>query len=173
MPARPAPLLNLSAVLQPQCSPFPFDLADACKGRAHEKKAAAAPRKRVRFAATTKTWCGSSDTTKLMDTLIFAYFESQVIHAPADICRVRGLPAPLPVFCDVLRRMTALVKKVERAPSGSAPVGLYGGGSGHVVSTRHLPHLRRLQTFLVRMAARLVQPGAADEADGADGGDVA
>lgn len=112
-------------------------------------------RRCVSFSGCSKNHDGLRLPSRLLDELVFAYFENQHISRPEDIqrliltrfgrCQKFFCPA---VLEDVLRQLHALCARCASLKKhASMPVLLRGGGRGLQLQSIHAPHLRRLTHF--------------------------
>lgn len=109
----------------------------------------------LQFDDSAKQHDGLCAQSRLLQDLIHAYFEAQVLdskevtHAFVQTRMDKYKMDPdeaLPVLCAQLAK---LIKKTSRLDLVESTAVLErGGGKGHVVQSAHCPHLRRLQNFL-------------------------
>jgi len=112
-------------------------------------------RRCVSFSGCSKSHDGLRLPSRLLDELVYAYFENQLISRPEDIQRLIAarFGRCQKYFCaavleDVSRQLTALCTRCASLNrNASMPVLLRGGGRGLQLQSIHSPHLRRLTHF--------------------------
>lgn len=108
-------------------------------------------RRVVTFSGCSKPHDGLRPASRILDALVYGYFESQCISGPEDMRTLileqfggSGF-ATCEVMQEVHIKLTALCERVmELDDFCSMPVLIHGGGRGLQLQAVHRPHLRRL-----------------------------
>ena len=111
---------------------------------------------RVAFAENSKQYDGMHPRFKLLDAIVFAYFEDKVIGSEQDMmhqvsqCVTRfniivtgELITTLEKYCNMLLERVS----TKKSTVARVPVQLYGGGRGMSLSVIHCAHFSRMSQW--------------------------
>lgn len=130
-----------------------FDMACFSSPSQVTKRTRRARQLSVSFSQCSKNFDGLRPSSRVLDTLVYCYFESHSITCSSDIQSLleRYFRGPLEhqdktVFIDVHNQLTDLCNRASQLdPFASMPVLLRGGGRGLQLQSIHHPHLCRLK----------------------------
>ncbi len=141
-----------SQLFQPAARPqeMPPEQEQHCTKRMRRSSSGGA-RRVVTFSGCSKPHDGLRPASRILDALVYGYFETQCISGPEDVRTLileqfggSGF-ATCPVLQEVHSKLTALCERVvELGDFCSMPVLVQGGGRGLQLQAVHRPHLRRL-----------------------------
>lgn len=115
------------------------------------RRSSGGARRTVTFSGCSKPHDGLRPASRILDALVYGYFETQCISGPEDMRTLlleqfggSGF-ATCEVLQEVHSKLTALCERVvELGDFCSMPVLIHGGGRGLQLQAVHRPHLRRL-----------------------------
>ncbi len=118
----------------------------------------------LKFHTSVKKHDGLCDQSRLLQDLVFAYFEAQILHSPERTkefvqARMNTYKMdPEKARTELHDQLSKLISKTHELDSNkSVPVLERGGGKGLVVACAHCPHLRRLHMWLTTKGANTSQ----------------
>lgn len=122
----------------------------------------------VRFSCCSKNHDGLRSPSRLIDFLVFAYFETHRISCPNDmesLIRHQFGESCLGenVLDEVLQQLQELCNRCSRlGDNDSMPVLIQGGGRGSQLQSVHHPHLCRLTHFFEKFKETVLDQSVVD-----------